>query len=70
MLIDNGRNPMLAYVAMANLILPLLALLGIDTWLAGRGTELWWLTGIVVLKTVILVWLVQRLTRWGWQWRS
>ena len=70
LLMDNGRNPMLAYVTMANFIWPLMALTGLET-LLGRfhGQVLPTLT-IAILKTLLLAFLVQWVTRRGWSWKT
>ncbi len=67
---DNGRNPMLAYVLMANLIWPLSALLGLETQIQKLAGQTGMLLSIAILKTFILALLVQWITKRGWQWKT
>ena len=67
---DNGRNPMLAYVLMANLIWPLSALLGIETQIQKLAGQTSLLLSIAILKTLILALTVQWITKRGWQWKT
>lgn len=70
LLIDNGRNPMLAYVLMANLIWPVFALLGIESFLGGFHGHAALGVSIAILKTLLVAILVQALTRKGWVWKT
>ena len=56
--IANGQNPMIAYVALANLTVPILALLGIDSWV--KAMPVW----IQVGYGVATVWLTAEIVRW------
>ncbi|MGK7911321.1 MAG: DUF5009 domain-containing protein [Synechococcus sp.] len=56
--IANGQNPMIAYVALANLAVPILALVGIDGWV--NGLPVW----IQVAYAVATVWLTAAIVRW------
>ncbi|NJR66309.1 MAG: DUF5009 domain-containing protein, partial [Leptolyngbyaceae cyanobacterium CRU_2_3] len=58
-LIDNGKNPMIAYVAFANLLWPILQLLGWEDWIvAYTGTPI-----LGVLKGIIYTLPIMLLTR-------
>mgnify|MGYP002630210595 CR=1 FL=1 len=67
---DNGRNPMVAYVLMANLIWPLSALLGIEHQIQKLAGNAGLLLTIAILKTLILALIVQSITKRGWQWKT
>ncbi|MEM8714206.1 MAG: DUF5009 domain-containing protein [Cyanobacteria bacterium P01_G01_bin.4] len=56
--IANGQNPMIAYVALANLTVPVLALVGIDAWV--NGLPAW----VQVVYGVAAVWLTAAIVRW------
>jgi predicted acyltransferase len=70
LLIDNGQNPMIAYVGSGLFIVPLLTLTGIhgrlQEWLPGP----WWGTLRGVLYTLLLALMVQLLTRRKIFWRT
>lgn len=70
LLADNGRNPMLAYVGMANLIWPIMALTGLERLLAGLNAQPIPGLMIALAKTLILAILVQWVTRRGWLWKT
>jgi len=67
---DNGRNPMLAYVLMANLIWPLSALLGFENQIQKLAGYTGMLLTIAIFKTFLLALLGQWITRHGWQWKT
>ena len=56
--IANGQNPMIAYAALANLTIPVLAFVGIDGWV--KGLPVW----IQVAYGVTAVWLTAAIVRW------
>lgn len=60
LLIDNGQNPMIAYVGFANLIWPLLILTGIDSWFI-QNTKI---PAFGFIKGVIYTWLVAWVVSW------
>ena len=70
LLIDNGKNPMIAYVGFANLIWPVLALTGLDHVMATLTPTPW--LGFVrgVLYTLVLALIVQFLTKIKCIWRT
>jgi len=69
-LLNNGRNPMIAYVGMANLIWPLTHLSGtqkiIEQWTAAPWPG--FLRGLAF--TLMLAWIVHLFTRKKWIWRA
>jgi len=69
-LIDNGQNPMIAYVGFANFIWPILALTGLEkTFLAITPTPwLGFLRGVIY--TFVLALMVRFFTRWKIYWRT
>jgi predicted acyltransferase len=70
LLADNGQNPMVAYVGMMNLFLPLLALSGIDGLIRSVTTAPWagFIRGLVY--TIALAFIVQAFTRAKLYWRT
>ncbi len=70
LLIDNGKNPMIAYVGFANLIWPVLALTGLDHIMVTLMPTPW--LGFVrgVVYTLLLALIVQFLTQKKWLWRT
>ncbi|MCA1803163.1 MAG: DUF5009 domain-containing protein [Rhodothermaceae bacterium] len=70
LLSDNGQNPMIAYVGMMNLFLPLLALSGIDALIRSVTTAPW--AGFIrgFAYTVALAFIVQSFTRHKLYWRT
>ena len=70
LLIDNGRNPMLAYVLMANLIWPLLTLTGMETFLSRFHGQVLAGLSIAIIKTFVLALWVQWFTKKGWVWKT
>lgn len=70
LLSDNGQNPMVAYVGMMNLFLPLLALTGIDGLIRSFTAAPWagFLRGLVY--TIALAFIVQAFTRFKLYWRT
>ncbi len=70
LLIDNGQNPMIAYAGINNLILPLLALIGIDQRMEALATTPWrgfW-KGVIVM--LLIAFTVSFLTRRKIFWRT
>lgn len=70
LLIDTGQNPMLAYVVLGMLILPLLGLSGVSRAVDALLTSPWLAFGWSVLLTLGAALLVQQATRRRWLWRS
>ena len=68
--IANGQNPMIAYVGLANLTVPVLALIGIDGWLNGETIPIWIQLGYGVLTVWITAAIVRWLTRQKIVWRT
>ncbi|MBD3374597.1 DUF5009 domain-containing protein [candidate division KSB1 bacterium] len=70
LLIDNGKNPMIAYVGFANLIWPVLALTGLDQVMISLTPTPW--MGVLrgVLYTLLLAFIVQFLTKIKCIWRT
>ncbi|MFU8861448.1 MAG: DUF5009 domain-containing protein [Cyclonatronaceae bacterium] len=70
LLADNGQNPMIAYVGMMNLFLPLLALTGIDGLIRSFTAAPWagFLRGLVY--TIALAFIVQAFSRLKIYWRT
>jgi len=69
-LIDNGQNPMIAYVGMANFIWPLLALSGLESHINNLTPTPWlgFIRGLIY--TLLLAVLVSGLTRKKIFWRT
>ncbi len=70
LIVNNGKNPMIAYVAFANLLWPLLALTGMELWLIKITSEPWvgFFRGLAY--TFIIAMLVSFLTRKGYFWKT
>lgn len=70
LLSDNGQNPMIAYVGMMNLLLPLLALTGIDALIRSVTEAPWagFFRGFAY--TIALAFIVQAFTRHKLYWRT
>ncbi|HRR07487.1 MAG TPA: DUF5009 domain-containing protein [Rhodothermales bacterium] len=67
---DNGQNPMLAYVLMGNVILPILHLVGVYGWIVALTSIPAWALVRALLLTILLAYLVRWATRKGFIWRS
>jgi hypothetical protein len=70
-IVANGQNPMIAYVAGGMLLLPLLRLSGSEAWFNGAfgpNVVMSFLRGVLLTSVVMLVTLV--CTRRGWFWRA
>lgn len=67
---DCGRNPMVAYVAFMNLLLPILSLTGLAGWVAVLSASPW----LGVLRgasyTAVVAWFTARTSRMGWFWKT
>jgi predicted acyltransferase len=70
LLIDNGRNPMIAYLGIRNLLPPLLIPSGIDAAIARCTPGAWLGTLRAILKTLLLGYIVRGLTRLRIYWRT
>jgi predicted acyltransferase len=70
LLIDNGQNPMVAYVAVGMLVAPLLGLTGINDFVTARLSSPWMAFAWSVAGTLIVAWAVRTLTRRRLLWRS
>jgi predicted acyltransferase len=70
LLIDNGQNPMLAYAGINNLVLPVLALSGVDKLLSGLVSTPWlgFMRGAII--TLLLALSVSVFTKRGVFWRT
>ncbi len=69
-LVENGQNPMFAYVGMMNLVFPVLALTNLDLLTNKYFLDPW--MGLLrgFLYTVLLAWITAKLTRKGYIWKS
>ncbi len=69
-LLNNGHNPMIAYVGMANLIWPLTHLSGVQKIIEQWTATPWpgFLRGLAF--TLLLAWIVHLFTRKKWIWRA
>lgn len=67
---DCGRNPMVAYVAFMNLLLPVLSLTGLAGWITALTSSPW----LGVLRgasyTAVVAWLTAITSRRGWLWKT
>lgn len=67
---DCGRNPMVAYVAFMNLLLPVLSLTGLAGWITALTSSPW----LGVLRgasyTAAVAWLTAITSRRGWLWKT
>lgn len=70
LLVENGQNPMFAYVGMMNLIFPVLAITNLDLLTNKYFIDPWMglLRGFIY--TLILAWIVAKLTRKGYVWKT
>lgn len=70
LLVENGQNPMIAYVGMMNFIYPVLGLTMLDIATNKYFADPWmgFLRGL--MYTIILAWLVAKLTRKGILWKT
>jgi predicted acyltransferase len=69
-LIDNGRNPMIAYVGFGNLILPLVNLTGLQQTITDLNLSVELRVVLAAIYTIVLAILVSRLTRSKLFWRT
>ena len=69
-LVENGQNPMFAYVGMMNLIFPVLAITNLDLLTNKYFIDPW--MGLLrgILYTVLLAWITAKLTRKGYIWKT
>jgi predicted acyltransferase len=69
-LVENGQNPMFAYVGMMNLIFPVLALTNLDLLTNKYFLDPWMglLRGVIYI--VLLAWITAKLTRRGYIWKT
>jgi predicted acyltransferase len=70
LLADNGQNPMIAYVGMMNLLLPLLALTGIDGLIRMFTAAPWAGFARGLVYTIALALIVKVFTRHKLYWRT
>lgn len=68
--IDNGQNPMVAYVAVGMLITPVLGLTGLGDAVHARLSSPWMAFSWSVIVTLTVAFTVQAFTRRRWLWRS
>jgi hypothetical protein len=68
--IDNGRNPMVAYVAYANVLLPILNLTRIHPGLSGLTQAPILALGRVIVYTLLVALLTRWLLRCKLVWRT
>lgn len=69
-LIDNGCNPMIAYLGIRNLLPLLLVPTGIEGWVAAQTPGPWLGVLWAILKTTLLAYIVRWITRRGVYWRT
>jgi len=71
LLINNGQNPMIAYVGMYNLIIPILYLTHLFPWLKEiTASSNWWGLALACGQTLILALIVSFFTRKKLFWRT
>lgn len=70
LLIDTGKNPMIAYVGFGNFILPLINLIGIQDTIAEMHLSVVWKVVLAIVYTIILAILVSRITRLNLFWKT
>ena len=70
LLIDNGQNPMIAYAGINNLVIPILALTGIDALLSRLAVTSWLGFGKAVFVTLLLALSVSFFTKRRIFWRT
>lgn len=70
LMVNNGKNPMIAYVAFANLLWPTLALTGLEIWLIKITSEPWlgFLRGLAY--TIFIAFMVYFFTRKKFFWKT
>jgi hypothetical protein len=70
LLVNNGKNPMMAYVAFANFLWPILALTGLELWFVKITAEPWlgFLRGLAY--TFIIAILVSFFTHNKYFWKT
>jgi predicted acyltransferase len=70
LLLDNGRNPMIAYVAFGNLVWPILSLLGWHQAIEDLHLAPWWRFLVGVGYTLIVAAIVSIFSRLKLYWRT
>jgi predicted acyltransferase len=70
LLIDNGRNPMIAYVGFGNLILPLINLIGLQEMIAELNLSIGLKVILAVFYTIVLSVFVSWITRLNLFWKT
>lgn len=70
LLVANGQNPMIAYVGMGHLILPVLQLTGVMPLLEKITPGAWLGTLRGLALTLLLAWVVALFTKWKIYWRT
>jgi predicted acyltransferase len=70
LLVDNGQNPMIAYVGYATLVLPVVALTGLQLTLERQEPGPWLLFGWAVLLTLVVAVIVRAFTCQRIFWRT
>jgi predicted acyltransferase len=70
LLSGSGRNPMVAYVAFMNLLLPVLALTGLAGLIASYTASPWVGAFRGFVYTLIVAWLTAITARRSWYWKS
>ncbi len=70
LLADMGRNPMVGYVGMQQLVLPVLVLTGLDVRLSGWFASPWMAGLLGALETLVLAYVVRLCNRWRLYWRT
>lgn len=70
LLVDNGQNPMMAYVGYAMLVLPILGLSGVKGYVESLEPPPWIAFGWGVLSMLLVAWVVRWCTRRRLYWRT
>ncbi len=70
LLVDNGQNPMIAYVGGGLFVVPVLTLMGIHGWLMGLSSEPWPVFARAIGYTLLVAFMVRFFTRRGLFWRT
>lgn len=70
LLVENGQNPMLAYVGMMNLIYPILGLTGLDVLIQSITPTPWLGVLRAIIYTILLAWIVAVFTRKRIFWKT
>jgi hypothetical protein len=70
LLVENGQNPMIAYAGINNLIIPLLALTGVDQLLSGLARAPWLGFARGAIITLVLALIVSAFTKSKVFWRT